>query len=216
MSCRAGSDSLSSRSERLHNAHANQLPKQQLPADGSVFLIRLLQLWMVHSNQAARHPPANAAYHTLAGEEKEERVEEEGRRGKRRGKGMKALKKKKKRGDECKKRTRGNKKRKRKKRKEERILYVKKTDYHRRCSITWTGYSSHRGDRTSHTGISLRVTGCRYYPHRCRLTYWTNNLQWHPELVFSVKPGPRVTVRAWDHSVEWISRRGGHRWMPGR
>lgn len=48
---------------------------------------------MVHSNQAARHPPANAAYHTLAGEEKEERVEEEGRRGKRRGKGMKALKK---------------------------------------------------------------------------------------------------------------------------
>lgn len=90
MSCRAGSDSLSSRSERLHNAHANQLPKQQLPADGSVFLIRLLQLWMVHSNQAARHPPANAAYHTLAGEEKEERVEEEGRRGKRRGKGMKA------------------------------------------------------------------------------------------------------------------------------
>lgn len=80
MSCRAGSDSLSSRSERLHNAHANQLPKQQLPADGSVFLIRLLQLWMVHSNQAARHPPANAAYHTLAGEEKEERVEEEGRR----------------------------------------------------------------------------------------------------------------------------------------
>lgn len=109
MSCRAGSDSLSSRSERLHNAHANQLPKQQLPADGSVFLIRLLQLWMVHSNQAARHPPANAAYHTLAGEEKEERVEEEGRRGKRRGKGMKALKKKK-RGDECKKRTRGNKK----------------------------------------------------------------------------------------------------------
>lgn len=92
MSCRAGSDSLSSRSERLHNAHANQLPKQQLPADGSVFLIRLLQLWMVHS-KAARHPPANAAYHTLAGEEKEERVEEEGRRGKRRGKGMKALKK---------------------------------------------------------------------------------------------------------------------------
>lgn len=119
MSCRAGSDSLSSRSERLHNAHANQLPKQQLPADGSVFLIRLLQLWMVHSNQAARHPPANAAYHTLAGEEKEERVEEEGRRGKRRGKGMKALKKKKnvvmnvKRGQEAIKKGKGKKGKKR-------------------------------------------------------------------------------------------------------
>lgn len=85
MSCRAGCDSLGSRSERLRNARANQLPKQQLPADGSVFLIRLLQLWMVHSNQAARHPLANAAYHTLAGEEEEEREEEE-RRGKRGGK----------------------------------------------------------------------------------------------------------------------------------
>lgn len=79
MSCRAGCDSLGSRSERLRNARANQLPKQQLLADGSVFLIRLLQLWMVHSNQAARHPPANAAYHTLAGEEEEEGVEEEQR-----------------------------------------------------------------------------------------------------------------------------------------
>lgn len=59
-------------------ARANRLPKQQLLADGSVFLIRLLQLWMVHSNQGARHPPANAAYHTLAGEEEEER-EDEGR-----------------------------------------------------------------------------------------------------------------------------------------
>ncbi|TNN76078.1 hypothetical protein EYF80_013609 [Liparis tanakae] len=66
---RAVCDSLGSRSERLGNAGANRLPKQQLPADGSVFLIRLLQLWMVHSNQAARHPPANADYHTLAGEE---------------------------------------------------------------------------------------------------------------------------------------------------
>lgn len=85
MSRRAGCDSLCSQSERLRNVRANQLPKQQLPADGSVFLIRLLQLWMVHSNQAARHPPANAAYHTLAGEEEEEREEEE-RRGKQRGK----------------------------------------------------------------------------------------------------------------------------------
>ena len=73
MSRRAVCDSLGSRFERLRNARANQLPKQQLPADGSVFLIRLLQLWMVHSNQAAWHPPANAAYHTLAGEEEEER-----------------------------------------------------------------------------------------------------------------------------------------------
>lgn len=87
MSRRAGCDSLGSRSERLRNVRANQLPKQQLPADGSVFLIRLLQLWMVHSNQAARHPPANAAYHTLAGEEEEEREEvRRKRRGKRRGK----------------------------------------------------------------------------------------------------------------------------------
>lgn len=54
------------------NARANQLPKQQLLADGSVFLIRLLQLWIVHSNQAAQHPPANAAYHALVGEEDEE------------------------------------------------------------------------------------------------------------------------------------------------
>lgn len=77
MSRRAVCDSLGSRSERLRDARANQLPKQQLPADGSVFLIRLLQLWMVHSNQAARHPPANAAYHTLAGVEEEERGEEE-------------------------------------------------------------------------------------------------------------------------------------------
>jgi len=69
---RAVCDSLGSRSERLGNAGANQLPKQQLPADGSVFLIRLLQLWMVHSNQAARHPPANSDYHTLAGEEERE------------------------------------------------------------------------------------------------------------------------------------------------
>lgn len=75
-SCRAGCDSLRSRSERLCNARANRLPKQQLLADGSVFLIRLLQLWMVHSNQAARHPPANAAYHTRAGEEEEEEEEE--------------------------------------------------------------------------------------------------------------------------------------------
>lgn len=59
-------------------ARANQLPKQQLLADGSVFLIRLLQLWMVHSNQGTRHPLANAAYHTLTGEEEEER-EDEGR-----------------------------------------------------------------------------------------------------------------------------------------
>lgn len=87
MSRQADCDSLGSRSERLHNTRANQLPKQQLPADGSVFLIRLLQLWMVHSNQAARHPPANAAYHTLAGEEDEGREEEE-RSGKRRGKEM--------------------------------------------------------------------------------------------------------------------------------
>lgn len=31
-----------------------RFPKQQLLADGSVFLIRLLQLWLVHSNPAAR------------------------------------------------------------------------------------------------------------------------------------------------------------------
>lgn len=68
--------------KRLCGARASQLPKQQLPADGSVFLIRLLQLWMVHSNQAAWHPPANAAYHTLAGREGEERKDEGERRGK--------------------------------------------------------------------------------------------------------------------------------------
>lgn len=58
------------------------LLKQQLQADGSVFLISLLQLWMVHSNQAVWHPPANAAYHTAAAEggaksEEEEEGEEE-------------------------------------------------------------------------------------------------------------------------------------------
>ena len=79
MGCRAVCDSLCSRSERLCNARATQLPKQQLRADGSVFLIRRLQLWMVHSNQAAQHPPANAAYHTVAGEGEEEREEEEDR-----------------------------------------------------------------------------------------------------------------------------------------
>lgn len=79
MSCWEDCDSFGSRSERLSNARANQLPKQQLLADGSVFLIRLLQLWMVHSNQAARHPPANTAYHTQVGEEEEEREEEEQR-----------------------------------------------------------------------------------------------------------------------------------------
>lgn len=82
MSCRAGCDSLGSRSERLCTTSANQLPKQQLPADGSVFLIRLLQLWMVHSNQAARHPPASAAYHALAGEEEVERSRREAEEGK--------------------------------------------------------------------------------------------------------------------------------------
>lgn len=48
--------------------------------DGSVFLIRLLQLRMVHSNQAVRRPAANAAYHTLAGwgEGREEEKEWEG------------------------------------------------------------------------------------------------------------------------------------------
>lgn len=65
---RAVCDSLGSRSEPRRNAGANRLPKQQLPADGSVFLIRLLQLWIVHSNQAARQPAASAAYRTLAGE----------------------------------------------------------------------------------------------------------------------------------------------------
>lgn len=86
MSRRAVCDSPVSRFERLCNARASQLPKQQLPADGSVFLIRLLQLWMVHSNQAAWHPPANTAYHTLAGEEEEEReAEEKEEKGKRDG-----------------------------------------------------------------------------------------------------------------------------------
>lgn len=75
-SCRAGCDPLGSRSERLE---ANRLPKQQLFADGSVFLIRLLQLWIVQSNQAAQHPPANAAYHTLAGEVKGKTGEEKKR-----------------------------------------------------------------------------------------------------------------------------------------
>lgn len=86
MSRWAGCDSLRSRSERLHDARANRLPKQQLPADGSVFLIRLLQLRIVHGNQAARHPPAKTAYHTLAIEEEEVREEWE-RRGRQRGEG---------------------------------------------------------------------------------------------------------------------------------
>lgn len=67
---------------------ASHLPKQQLAADGSVFLIRLLQLWMVHSNQGAWQPPANTDYHTLAGEGEEEREEEGQRRRKRRGEEM--------------------------------------------------------------------------------------------------------------------------------
>lgn len=67
---------------------ASHLPKQQLAADGSVFLIRLLQLWMVHGNQAAWPPPANVAYHTLAGAGEEEREEEEQRRRKQRGEEM--------------------------------------------------------------------------------------------------------------------------------
>lgn len=50
------------------NACAKRLPKQQLRADGSVLLIRRLQLWMVHSNQDMRHPLAKAAYHTEAGD----------------------------------------------------------------------------------------------------------------------------------------------------
>lgn len=47
-------------------------------ADGSIFLIRLLQLWMVHRNQVAWHPLAKTAYHILAGEQEEAMGEEEG------------------------------------------------------------------------------------------------------------------------------------------
>lgn len=82
MSCRVVCDAPVSWSEGLCNACASQLPKQQLLADGSVFLITLLQLWMVHNNQAHW---LTLAYHTLAGEEEEEREEESEAKGKRDG-----------------------------------------------------------------------------------------------------------------------------------
>lgn len=59
-------------SERLAKAHASHLPKQQLPADRRVFLIRMLQLWMVHTVVIRPHGP-----HRLSLSGKGDRKEEE-------------------------------------------------------------------------------------------------------------------------------------------
>lgn len=60
-------------SERLAEAHASHLPKQQLPSDRSVFLIRMLQLWMVQTVVIRPHGP-----HRLSLSGKGDRKEERG------------------------------------------------------------------------------------------------------------------------------------------
>lgn len=68
--CRIGC--VSPVSERLVKAHASHLPKQQLPPDKTVFLIRMLQLWMVHTVVIRPHGP-----HRLSLSGKGDRKEEE-------------------------------------------------------------------------------------------------------------------------------------------